>query len=169
MIFAEKQSIMKAYPIPMWTFVILMAAIGWAGFVWQIILNRPFGTNPGPNWSIWVTWVSSSILFPIFMLSLKLSISVDKSLRFRFTPIHIKEKVINPSEIESVSPVIYSPIKDYWGWGIRYNPLKGWAYSVSGNEGVLIKLKNGKSILIGSQKKEELSEAIKNIMSKTEE
>jgi hypothetical protein len=37
---------------------------------------------------------------------------------------------------------------------------KGWAYNVRGNRGVQLELANGKRILIGSQRAEELAGAI---------
>jgi hypothetical protein len=54
---------------------------------------------------------------------------------------------------------IYSSLRDYGGWGIRYGS-KGKAYNVSGSRGVRLELSNGKRLLIGSQRPEELSEAV---------
>ena len=47
------------------------------------------------------------------------------------------------------------------GWGIRYG-LKGKAYNVSGNMGVLIKFSDGTRLLIGSQTNLQLVSAINN-------
>ena len=54
----------------------------------------------------------------------------------------------------------YRPILEYGGWGIRYTMGRGWAYNVSGNQGVQLELASGKRILIGSQRAEELARAI---------
>ena len=55
----------------------------------------------------------------------------------------------------------YRPLLEYGGWGIRYAPFgKGWAYNVHGSQGVQLELTNGKRILIGSQRAEELARAI---------
>jgi hypothetical protein len=54
----------------------------------------------------------------------------------------------------------YRPIRDYGGWGIRYGPA-GKAFNVSGNRGVQLKLTNGKRLLIGSQRPEELAQAVR--------
>jgi hypothetical protein len=55
----------------------------------------------------------------------------------------------------------YRPILEYGGWGVRYSFVrKGWAYTVSGNRGVQLQLANGKRILVGSQRAEELARAI---------
>ncbi len=81
-------------------------------------------------------------------------------LSVRFRPFHRKWRVFEFESILEAEALTYSPLKDFGGWGIRYGK-KGKAYSVSGNEGVLLKLKNGKSVLIGSKKHEELGRAIK--------
>jgi TATA-box binding protein (TBP) (component of TFIID and TFIIIB) len=51
---------------------------------------------------------------------------------------------------------------EYGGWGIKYG-RKGKAYNVSGNRGVQLVFKDGKQLLIGSQRAEELAEAISSI------
>jgi TATA-box binding protein (TBP) (component of TFIID and TFIIIB) len=42
----------------------------------------------------------------------------------------------------------------------------GKAYNVSGNKGVQLVFKNGKKLLIGSQKADELAKAIESVMNK---
>jgi hypothetical protein len=65
------------------------------------------------------------------------------------------------AEIVSWDARTYRPILEYGGWGIRYSPFgKGWAYNISGNQGVQLELMNGKRILIGSQRAEELARTI---------
>jgi hypothetical protein len=61
--------------------------------------------------------------------------------------------------VKSHEVITYSPLRDYGGWGIRYGS-KGKAYNVSGNRGVRLELSNGKRLLFGSQRPEELSEAV---------
>jgi hypothetical protein len=58
--------------------------------------------------------------------------------------------------IEKYEVITYDPILDYGGWGIKYN-RHGKAYNVSGNKGLQLYLKNGKRILIGTQKESELT------------
>jgi hypothetical protein len=55
--------------------------------------------------------------------------------------------------------ITYRPIIDYGGWGVRFG-RKGMAYNVSGNIGLLISRKNGKTILIGTQKPDEMKEKL---------
>jgi hypothetical protein len=88
----------------------------------------------------------------------------------RYTPFHRSFRCLPFSEIESYEARTYSPIAEYGGWGIRW----GWkggnrniAYNVSGNKGVQLVLKDGRRILIGSQKPEELVAAIKSATSRS--
>jgi hypothetical protein len=79
----------------------------------------------------------------------------------RFFPFHRRPRVIDLENIESVEAVRYSPLRDYGGWGIRHGSA-GKAYNVSGNQGVVLRLKNGKTVLLGSQRYEELAAAIES-------
>ena len=54
---------------------------------------------------------------------------------------------------------VYVPFRDHGGWGNRYGS-KHKACSVTGNLAVRSELSNGKGILIGSQRPEELAEAV---------
>ncbi len=53
----------------------------------------------------------------------------------------------------------YSPLVDYGGWGVRLS-WRGWAFNVSGAEGVLVETRGGKRIMIGSRRAKELEAAI---------
>ncbi len=50
-------------------------------------------------------------------------------------------------------------LREYGGWGVKYGRA-GKAYNVSGNRSVQLKLSSGKGLLIGSQRPEELAQAI---------
>ena len=66
---------------------------------------------------------------------------------------------ISTEEIIHVESCTYQPIREFAGWGIR-----GWgdriAYNVSGNTGVELTLVDGRRVLIGSQRADELAVAI---------
>jgi hypothetical protein len=61
--------------------------------------------------------------------------------------------------IASAEAITYSPLADYGGWGIR-----GWGKNVAlnarGNRGVRLALHDGRRVLIGSQRPNELAEAL---------
>ena len=66
--------------------------------------------------------------------------------------------------IHEAHAITYSPLKDYGGWGIRYG-RKGKAYNVSGNKGVMLSMKDGKAIMIGSQNNKDLWNVINERLS----
>lgn len=63
-------------------------------------------------------------------------------------------------DIQNVEVVQYRPIRDYGGWGLRWSRT-GTAYTVSGNIGVRVELRNGKHVLIGTTTPAALREAIR--------
>ena len=64
------------------------------------------------------------------------------------------------ADIASAEAVTYSPLAEYGGWGIR-----GFGSSVAlnarGNRGVRLTLRDGRRVLIGSQRAGELAEALR--------
>ncbi len=80
-------------------------------------------------------------------------------LYIRYIPFHRKEQRIALDAGARVEALTYRPIAEYGGWGIRYG-RNGRAYNVYGNRGVLITYTNGRTLLIGSQRAEELAAAI---------
>jgi hypothetical protein len=108
-----------------------------------------------------VTWVALGIMLATALLfyCMRLSVQVDtEAVHIRFFPLWMK--TIPLAEIVSWEARTYRPILEYGGSGIRYSLGRGWAYNVSGNQGVQLELTNGKRILIGSQGAEELARAI---------
>jgi hypothetical protein len=102
-------------------------------------------------------FVSSVVLAALFFC-MRLDVAVgDDGVRIRFPP--IVNRTIAFDDIRSCVARTYRPIWEYGGWGIRFGP-SGTAYNVSGNRGVQLTLRNGKRILIGSQRADELAAAI---------
>jgi hypothetical protein len=155
-IFREEQRFRQWW---LWLLVLGIAAVAWWGFVQQIVFGEPLGTNPAPDWLMWVLLIIFGIGFPAFLLLLRLITEVrNDSVYIRFVP--LRTRTIAFSEIEHVKARTYSAVREYGGWGI-----KGWsrnkiAYNVSGNEGVELTLTNGQRVMIGSQRAPELAAAI---------
>ena len=93
------------------------------------------------------------------VLQLKISIGTD-GIGYRFFPFHMKDKLIRWDTIESVELVTFSPIKDYGGYGIRFN-LRTKAYIISGRKGLKIYWKNDrKPWVIGILHEDKIKEAL---------
>lgn len=136
----------------------LMSVSGWS---YQLISGRPFGNNPAGNDEyVWI--ILSTLLVPLMFWATNLKTWIyDEGIYYRYTPFHFKKKFIPIDGIWQMYVREYSPLKEYGGWGIRYG-LSGKCYNISGRMGLQIKLKNGKKLLIGTQRPAEL----KNIVDK---
>ncbi len=100
----------------------------------------------------------------VLFVSLKLETEVrSDGLYIRFFPFHLKFKRFGVEELRDSYALEYRPILEYGGWGIRCGK-QGRAYNVSGNKGVQLVFKNGRQLLIGSQREKELEDAIRSIM-----
>lgn len=141
-----------------WIWVLIggIAGIAWYSFIRQVILGDPFGSNPASDAAVVIILVIFGIIFPVWFLVMKLEIEVTStSLWFRLFPLHLKWREIPFGTIAGVMAIIYSPLREYGGWGIRFG-RKGMAYNVSGDRGVQVTLTSGKSFLLGSRRAEEL-------------
>ncbi|HUU74761.1 MAG TPA: DUF6141 family protein [Methanoregulaceae archaeon] len=139
-----------------WILVGFIAILMWYSFFQQIVLGEPFGNNPAPDLMLSIFLVIFGIGLPVWLLVMKLEIKVERgALFFRMFPVHPGWKSVPAREISSVMAVTYKPFREYGGWGIRFGK-QGIAYTVSGDRGVLIMLKNDTSFLLGSGRSEDL-------------
>lgn len=109
-----------------------------------------------PLWQagLGVALVMAVVLIPMALIELRTHIT-DDGVEIRFWPF-VRRRIFK-SEIKSMRVRKYSPIREYGGWGIRSSMGNGSAYNVSGDQGLQLELNNGKKILVGTQRPEELS------------
>lgn len=157
-IFSEQQKFNQWW---LWLILIGINGLFIYGLIVQVFGGGHFGSKPMSNIEI----VSVSIiilLFTIFFLNFRLDTSVKKEgIYVRFFPFHFKTKFYAWDRINKLYLKKYSPVKDFGGWGIRIGfSGKGKAFNVSGNIGLQIEFKNGKKLLIGTNKYKELSDSL---------
>ena len=150
-----------------WLWILLLAmtagvaALFVHGLYTQLVLGQPWGDSPMSDTGLVISaaltiGVSGGIA--LLFLKLKLVTTVDADgVHVRFFP--LTRKHIPFDNIVSSKARTYRPIREYGGWGIRYS-RKGHAYNVSGDRGVQLELREGRPLLIGSQKAEQLADAI---------
>ncbi len=83
----------------------------------------------------------------------------SSGLYIQFFPFHFSFRRIDLHDLTGVEAKEYRPLMDYGGWGIRSGSA-GKAYNVSGNRGVKLNFRSSTSLLIGSQRAEDLAQAI---------
>ena len=153
-LFEEEQSFGQP-----WVWGLMLGTISLLGIIFGLVVFAPRdkdGFHPA------IVGISLGIIVAvsvgILMYTLKLSVRLDsEALHVRFFPLIKKD--IPLEEIVRWEARTYRPILEYGGWGVRCSG-NGMAYNVSGNRGVQLEFTNGKRLLIGSQKPEELAEAI---------
>jgi len=118
-----------------------------------------------------ITIICITILPAILIFTFKLHTKIDEiGIHYQFYPIHFSLKTISWSELKVANVRNYDPIGEYGGWGYRsgflWNKSKGKAINISGDVGIQLEFKNGKKLLIGTQKEDEAKQIIINYQNK---
>ncbi len=117
----------------------------WKFGFWHLVTHGPYG-----------------VVIVVLLLFITLTVKIDDGcLVWSFGPGLIRKRV-RLADIASCE-VVRNPW--YYGVGIHRTP-QGWLYNVWGRASVRIKLKNGKSFGIGSDRAEELCAAIQSSLTK---
>jgi hypothetical protein len=152
--FEEEQSFRQTWvwPLMMGVLVLLVVVLG------LVLVQAPHqaGFPQGVIILGIVLLVEMAAAWLVYALKLTVRLD-DAGLHIRFFP--LVKRDIPLEEIARWEARTYRPILEYGGWGVRYG-WKGMAYNVSGNQGVQLEFTNGKRLLIGSQRPEELAAAI---------
>ena len=91
----------------------------------------------------------------------KLIICIDKTgFSFRFFPYHWSARKYEFKNILSYEAIVYKPLRDHGGWGIRYGKGER-VYTIKGNKGIRIRFIDGKKIMLGTQKSDEFIRVMK--------
>ena len=148
------------------TLLMVIGLMVW-GMATQLALGHTWGSRPMPDIALAIvgpTVIVLSVLLLYGFLVMKLITEVQEDeLLVRFAP--FVRRRIRFQDIEQCEALSYNSIAEYGGWGMRWAPGKGWAYNVSGGGGVRLELLEGKRLLIGSQRPEQLADAIRTRMS----
>lgn len=137
-----------------WLWLILIGV--WSSMVYSIIT-----APPQTNAAVYVSF-GIGILLPLLFWQMRLITRItEEGIYVRFIPFHFKEKFFPWETITASYVRTYSPLKEYGGWGIKYGfNGQGLVYNVAGNVGLQLQFKEGKAILIGTQKGEEIEQVL---------
>ena len=150
-LFTEKQQFRQ-----WWIWLLHLGLIGFILF--KEIVEKDFGNSSKQTIIIPIAILFISLIL-FWIMKLETIIYADR-IEIKFFPFGI-HKTYKIQDIEKMEVIKYNPIMDYGGWGIRLG-----AYNVAGNKGLKIYYRKKTfldSILIGTQKPEELSKIIKSI------
>ena len=145
--FRESQSMRQWW---LWAFVLGVQAISF------ILVFREEGISTGIL--LWIIIPMFGINGLLYFAKLVTEVR-EEGIYLRFIPFHFKWVKIDYTNIEQYESIKYNPMRDYGGWGIKWG-REGKAYNISGNLGVKLMLNDGKRIMIGSQRPDQMVEAI---------
>lgn len=150
-------------PRQLWVWAIVLAAAGaaWLTFIQQFFGDEQTRGTAADIFTV-ILWLLFGLAFPIFVAMIKLETTVTPDqVTARFYPLLTRS--FPARSIAFVGARDYKPLREYGGWGIRHSPRSGRAYNMSGSRGAQMALKDDTLVLIGSQRADELAEAIAGI------
>ncbi len=136
----------------------------------QLIKGIPFGDNPASDGILIMTivllLVFSVVMYFIFFRAQMITEVYDEKITVKFFPLIWTERVYKKEDIESFKVEKYNSLLRFGGWGLRYRSTKEMAINTSGNMGVLLLMKNGKKIMLGSKDTDNFSQALETMLNK---
>ena len=150
-----------------WPLILLATGFAWYALIRDVWFADPIDHSSGASPSdaiilrivLLVIGIGLPLLFAVFRM--RVTVHPDR-VRIRMIP--FGGKTIAAADITKCYAREYRPIREYGGWGIRYSMRHGWAYNVSGKQGVQLELGSGKKVLIGTQEPRQLEAAIRRML-----
>ena len=109
--------------------------------------------------------IGTGLLLFLAFLVLRMTTEVtptDVRIWFGWVPIY--RRVVSLGDIRRIEPTTFRPIADYGFWGVRSGRDGERALIARGNRGVRIELVDGSLLLIGSQRPDELAQALQSTL-----
>lgn len=155
-LFSEKQRFTQWW---IWVILLVPFFISGYGVYQQLYLGIPFGKQTVSDFSL-LSIFFGMLCLPVSMLIFCLHTQITKEgILVKFFPFHIKFREYKWADLKNIHVRKYSPIGEYGGWGLRgFGNNK--ALNVSGNIGLQLEFHNGKKLLIGTLKGEELNQVL---------
>ncbi len=161
------------------------------GLYSQLVMGIPFGDEPmSKNALIFTTAVIYLIMIGVNFIVFKsrmVTVVDTEAVRFSYWPLINKPRVIRKEMIEKYVIRNYRALSEYGGYGIKRRRLRyllkdqnrpqneerrgmrrmlrrSMSYTMAGNKGLQLYLKNGQELLIGTQRPDALERAMKKMM-----
>lgn len=157
-LFTEQQRFKQWW---LWLILIGINSIFIFGIFKQVIGGQQFGDKPMSNNGLFMGFGIVFLLTLLFYFFKLETIIKTDGIYVRFFPIHIDYKKYEWNTINKSFVREYNAIGEFGGWGIRYGIFgSGNALNVSGNKGLQLVFTNDKKLLIGTNKPQELCDAL---------
>ena len=158
-IYKESQKLSKSF---IWIVCGSLTAIFLWAIIQQLLFGIPFGNNPVSDEAlVLILIIPVSLIILLVKTELQSRIDVN-GIHYRLFPFQLKLRDIKWDEIEKIEIRKYKALREFGGYGIRYG-FYGKAINVRGNTGIQIVFKNGKKLLIGTQKPQQVEDVLINL------
>lgn len=146
-----------------WLQLINIAVLGllvYAVYQW-FVLSEAFGNVSSDDYIGQIVFVALILGSILLIYVFRLTTTIDEiGIHYQFTPINFSKKTIRWNELEKCYVRTYNSIKEYGGWGYRSSFGKKKAINIKGNKGIQLEFKDGKKLLLGTQKDQEAQQVI---------
>ncbi len=129
--------------------------------VWQVALGHAWGKQPMSNGSL-IFWTVFLWLLYFYLIRVRLVTEVRSDGVMVGLKGLGRRRSIPSDAIKSVELASYDPVRDFGGYGIRFQGSTS-AYIASGNRGVRLELSTGKKVWIESKRPDDLLAALQRI------
>ncbi len=159
-IYEERQT----FSIPWVKFLLIIPAIVvWYIFIQQILLGKPMGKNPAPDWLVILLTLLLGVVLPLLFARTELILQVrPDGFYYRFFPFQRRFRCLLWHEIALYEKITFSAVKDFGGYGIRSHKGET-VYVIQGNQGIRFYHSKGKKIVFSSARIDELIQAINSV------
>jgi len=135
-------------------------------WVWSLLLvvftfslyDAFIGNLTGGYWAVGLV-VAVGALFLIIDLKTRIS---TEGIFVKLFPIHFSLKHYPWDTVSKAEVRKYNPITEFGGWGYRWG-FGGKAFNISGNMGLQLDFTDGKKLLIGTQRPDELRSVLQRM------
>lgn len=129
--------------------VVVVLTVVWAGLMWKV----------GCRGRLCFILGGSTAFVVLLLATLHMRTTVSRD-GVTVTMFYVYDTTIPADRITAATAEEYAPLGEFGGWGLRFG-ADGRAYNMRGDEGVRLTLSDGKKVLIGSQRPQELEAAIR--------
>ena len=152
-----------------WILMVGITVVTLGGLVYSSIINLTGNENVNTEadvkaliFALIFTFITFATIYWL-LLTVRLYTRVENDgIHYRFPPIVNKWKKISKAELKSYEVRKYSPLKEFGGWGYRIGK-NGKALNIRGNMGLDMELVDGKKLILGTQKADELKLALQKL------
>ena len=158
-LFHERQYFRQA---AVWIMLAAIDLVVVASLVYMLTMERDAG-DQAALWAIYGSLLLSLLMTWMFLRTC-LEVKVTTSgIHYRFTLFQREPRLLEPAMVQEWAIRDIRPVMEFGGFGIRKSKNVT-AYLVSGKKAIVFDLKDGKKLVIGTQKPDSMESALRQLI-----